>query len=60
MVDQKRVQILLGWCLGTLAAAGAVKAVTAGYFMRVGIEVSMAENIGIDMRFVLHLEEEQR
>lgn len=60
MVDQERVQILLGWCLGTSAAAGVAEAVTAGYFVRAGIEVSVAKNIGIDMGFVLHLEEERR
>lgn len=52
------MQILLGWCLGTSAAAGAAEAVTAGYFVRAGVEVFVAENIGVDMGFVLHLEEE--
>lgn len=60
MIDQKRLQIFLVWCLGASAAAGAAEAVTARYFVRVGIEVSLAENIGIDMGFVLHLEEEWR
>ena len=60
MVDQERVQIFLVWCLGTSAAAGAVEAVTAAYFVRAGIEVSLAENIGFNMGFVLHLEEKRR
>lgn len=60
MVDHDRVQILLGWCLGTSAAVGAAEAISARYFVHAGIEISVAENISVDMRFVLHLEEKGR
>lgn len=60
MVDQERAQIFLVWCLGTSAATGAAETVTTWYFVRARIEISVAENIGVDMRFVLHLEEERR
>lgn len=36
------------------------EAVTAGYFVHTGVEVSVAENIGVHMGFVLYLEEEER
>lgn len=58
MVDRKHMQIFLSWCLGTSAAAGAAEAIIARHFVHAGIEVSVAENIGIDMGFVLYLEEE--
>lgn len=58
MTDQGRAQTLSGWCLGTSAAAGATEAVTARDFVHAGIEVSVAENIGVNMGFELYLEEE--
>lgn len=60
MIDQECVQILLGWCLGRSAAVDVVEAITARYFVRAGIEVSMAENISVNMGFGLYLEEERR
>lgn len=60
MVDQEHVQIFLDWCLGTSAAAGAAEVVTTGYFVRAGVKVYVAENIGVNMGFVLHLKEEGR
>lgn len=56
--DQKRVQILLGWYLRTSATASVAEAITAGYFVCTGIEVFVAENIGVNIEFGLYLEEE--
>lgn len=47
MVDHERVQILLGWCLETSAAVSAAEAISARYFVRAGIEISVAENISV-------------
>lgn len=40
------------------ATTGAAEAAAARYFVRAGIEISVAENIGVGMGFELHLEEE--
>lgn len=57
MVDQERVQIFLSWYLETSAVTGTAETVTARYFVYTSIEISVAENIGVNMEFVLDLKE---